>query len=173
MCVRVRAWQSVPGRTKRTETANRKHLKSMNVDGTDTPFSDIREKFGLGWGGLVGEGQEIFRRQRISARCRALHLQTDLQILISGYSVVRRKCRRNDAGSGRVQGWEGRGKQPDDPKCEVLPAVSHFAWLYKYRSDLRKRKSPAFSVIESTLIALALYFRVTKNRMKGNETEIN
>jgi len=58
-------------------------------------------------------------------------------------------------------------------KCEVLPAASHFAWLYKYRCDLRKRKSPAFRVIESTLMALAFYFRVKKNRMKGNETEIN
>ena len=58
-------------------------------------------------------------------------------------------------GAGMGEEGEGRGKQPGDPKCEVLPAASHFAWLYKYRSDLRKRKSQAFCVIESTLIALA------------------
>jgi hypothetical protein len=71
VCVCARAWQSVPDRKKRTETANRRQLKSLNVDGIDTPFCGVSERVGFG-----GVGQEIFRKQRMSARCRALHLQT-------------------------------------------------------------------------------------------------
>ena len=73
---------------------------------------------------------------------------------------------------GGDAGIVGGGKQPDDPRCEVLPAASHFAWLYKYRSDLRKRKSPAFRVIESTLIALAFYFGVKKKGVRGTKQKL-
>jgi len=49
----------------------------------------------------------------MSARCRALHLQT---VIDFNFWVLR--------SSSEVQEGGGGWKQPDDPKCEVLPAAS-------------------------------------------------
>ena len=76
-----------------------------------------------------------------------------LQILISSYA-----CRklRNAAGAVGVKGREGRGgKQPDDRECKVLSSASQFSWRYKYPSHLRKRKSPAFHIIEPYINCLS------------------